>query len=139
MEEAELDDEAWAKAVQSGNLSKGERLVPVDHSAVSYPPFRKVRTRRTAFVHSSSVMLRMDCVSAGWAHARPCMFGCSSVLDCAMVCAVLIDERPQRISAQLLAQLERRFIGMHGLHAVFDAHASCSASFKRHKSYTSIA
>lgn len=40
--EEEMDDEAWAKAVQSGNLSKGERLVPVDHSTIAYPSFRKV-------------------------------------------------------------------------------------------------
>ena len=44
-EEEELDDEAWAKAVQSGNLSKGERLVPVDHSTMPYPSFRKVWPR----------------------------------------------------------------------------------------------
>jgi hypothetical protein len=41
-EEKELEDSEWAKAVQSGRISKGEKLVPVDHSKVSYPPFRKV-------------------------------------------------------------------------------------------------
>ena len=44
-EEAELDDEAWAKGVQSGKTSKGERLTLVDHSTIEYRPFRKVRPR----------------------------------------------------------------------------------------------
>jgi hypothetical protein len=42
-EAAELDDEDWAKAVQAGKVSKGERLLPIDHSAIKYRPFRKVR------------------------------------------------------------------------------------------------
>ena len=29
--------------MQSGRISKGEKLVPVDHTNVTYPPFRKVR------------------------------------------------------------------------------------------------
>lgn len=41
-EEPELDDAAWAKAVQTGKISKGERLVPIDHSTIDYPAFRKV-------------------------------------------------------------------------------------------------
>jgi hypothetical protein len=41
-EEEELDDDAWAKAVQSGKISKGERLVPIDHSTIDYHSFRKV-------------------------------------------------------------------------------------------------
>lgn len=41
-EEKELEDSEWAKAVQSGRISKGEKLVPVDHSQFNYPPFRKV-------------------------------------------------------------------------------------------------
>jgi hypothetical protein len=42
-EEEELDDDAWAKAVQTGKISKGERLVPIDHSTIEYPSFRKAR------------------------------------------------------------------------------------------------
>ena len=33
--------QAWAKAVQAGRLSKGDRLVPVDHSKITYQPFRR--------------------------------------------------------------------------------------------------
>lgn len=33
--------QAWAKAVQAGKLSKGDRLVPVDHSKINYLPFRR--------------------------------------------------------------------------------------------------
>ncbi|KAF8072380.1 RH42 [Scenedesmus sp. PABB004] len=40
-EEAELDDAAWAKAVTAGKLSKGDKLLAVDHAAVTYPPFRR--------------------------------------------------------------------------------------------------
>lgn len=40
-EEAELDDETWAKNVKAGKLSKGERLAVVDHSTMEYPPFRR--------------------------------------------------------------------------------------------------
>ena len=29
--------------MQAGRISKGEKLVPVDHSTITYPPFRKVR------------------------------------------------------------------------------------------------
>jgi hypothetical protein len=39
----DLDDEAWAKLVQAGKLSKGERLATIVHSSIDYPPFRKVR------------------------------------------------------------------------------------------------
>jgi len=65
--EEELDDEAWAKAVQSGNLSKGERLVPVDHTRISYPAFRKVRPSRTATPCSAARCL----LSAQGACAQP--------------------------------------------------------------------
>jgi hypothetical protein len=43
----ELDDEEWAKGVQSGKTSKGERLAPVDHSTIEYRPFRKARCPAT--------------------------------------------------------------------------------------------
>ena len=47
------DDAAWAKAVTSGKLSKGDKLAAVDHAAVEYPPFRRnfyieARARRGA-------------------------------------------------------------------------------------------
>ncbi len=31
----------WARNVQQGKLSKGDRLGPADHSKISYPPFRR--------------------------------------------------------------------------------------------------
>ena len=31
----------WARLVNAGKLSKGDKLGPVDHKAVDYPPFRK--------------------------------------------------------------------------------------------------
>ncbi|KAG2501579.1 hypothetical protein HYH03_000084 [Edaphochlamys debaryana] len=40
-EEAEMDDAEWARLVTSGKLSKGDRLVAVDHSTITYLPFRK--------------------------------------------------------------------------------------------------
>ena len=33
--------QAWAKAVQAGKLSKGDRLVPADHSKIDYLTFRR--------------------------------------------------------------------------------------------------
>ncbi|GIL79866.1 hypothetical protein Vretifemale_9037 [Volvox reticuliferus] len=36
-----MDDAEWARLVTSGKLSKGEKLVAVDHSTINYPPFRK--------------------------------------------------------------------------------------------------
>ena len=33
--------QAWAKAVQAGRLSKGDKLVPADHSKIIYQPFRR--------------------------------------------------------------------------------------------------
>ena len=41
-EAKELNDEEWAKQVQAGRVTKGEKLAPVDHSAIDYPAFRKV-------------------------------------------------------------------------------------------------
>jgi len=40
-EEAELDDETWAKNVTAGKLSKGEKLAAVDHNTMDYPQFRR--------------------------------------------------------------------------------------------------
>lgn len=40
-EAAASDDEEWARLVTSGKLSKGDKLAPVDHSTMNYPPFRK--------------------------------------------------------------------------------------------------
>jgi hypothetical protein len=31
----------WARLVTSGKLSKGEKLIAVDHATINYPPFRK--------------------------------------------------------------------------------------------------
>jgi len=39
--EEEMDDAEWARRVQAGKLSKGDKLGFVDHSKVSYPPFRR--------------------------------------------------------------------------------------------------
>ena len=39
--EEEMDDAEWARRVQAGKLSKGDKLGVVDHSKVSYPPFRR--------------------------------------------------------------------------------------------------
>ena len=39
----EMNDEEWTKAVNTGKLSKSDRLVPADHSTIDYKPFRKVR------------------------------------------------------------------------------------------------
>ncbi len=40
-EEEESEDEAeWMRKLIAGKLSKGEKLVAVDHAAVQYPPFR---------------------------------------------------------------------------------------------------
>lgn len=33
--------QAWARNVQAGKLSKGDRLGPADHSKFDYPPFRR--------------------------------------------------------------------------------------------------
>lgn len=33
--------QAWARNVQAGKLSKGDRLGPADHSKIDYPPFRR--------------------------------------------------------------------------------------------------
>ncbi|KAK2077954.1 hypothetical protein QBZ16_003822 [Prototheca wickerhamii] len=38
---ADDDDEAWMRRLQQGRLSKGDRLVAVDHSTIDYPPFRR--------------------------------------------------------------------------------------------------
>jgi len=35
------DDAVWAQKVQSGKLSKGDKLAQVDHSEVNYAPFRR--------------------------------------------------------------------------------------------------
>ena len=40
-EEEEQDDATWAKNVTAGKLSKGEKLMAVDHSTINYPPFRR--------------------------------------------------------------------------------------------------
>lgn len=40
-EEVEEDDATWAKNVTAGKLSKGEKLMAVDHSTIDYPPFRR--------------------------------------------------------------------------------------------------
>ncbi|KDD76126.1 hypothetical protein H632_c345p2, partial [Helicosporidium sp. ATCC 50920] len=37
----EEDDAAWLRKLQSGRLSKGDKLAAVDHSLISYPPFRR--------------------------------------------------------------------------------------------------
>ena len=37
----EDDDIEWAKKVQAGKLSKGDRLGVADHSTINYPPFRR--------------------------------------------------------------------------------------------------
>jgi hypothetical protein len=58
--EEELDDEAWAKAVQSGKISKGERLVPLDHSTIKYPAFRKARVSFSAFVLKPELFVRLS-------------------------------------------------------------------------------
>ena len=31
----------WARLVNAGKMSKGDKLGPVDHNTVEYPPFRK--------------------------------------------------------------------------------------------------
>lgn len=38
---SEDDDEAWAKKVQAGRLTKGDKLGIADHSSIQYPPFRR--------------------------------------------------------------------------------------------------
>lgn len=40
-DEDEDDDLEWARKVQSGKLSKGDRLGVTDHSKIEYPPFRR--------------------------------------------------------------------------------------------------
>eukprot|EP00887_Chlorella_sp_A99_P005469 scaffold1.g5469.t1 len=40
-EEKEEDDAEWARKLQAGKLSKGDKLVAVDHSALAYTPFRR--------------------------------------------------------------------------------------------------
>lgn len=37
----EEDDAEWARLLNAGKLSKGDKLVAVDHSTISYRPFRK--------------------------------------------------------------------------------------------------
>lgn len=37
----EIDDEEWARRVRAGKLSKGDKMGVVDHSTISYPPFRR--------------------------------------------------------------------------------------------------
>jgi ATP-dependent RNA helicase DDX46/PRP5 len=37
----EDDDAEWARKLQAGKLSKGDKLGVVDHSTVAYPPFRR--------------------------------------------------------------------------------------------------
>lgn len=37
----EIDDEEWARRVRAGKLSKGDKMGVVDHSTMSYPPFRR--------------------------------------------------------------------------------------------------
>eukprot|EP00890_Picochlorum_soloecismus_P004137 jgi/Picsp_1/4724/NSC_02093-R1_dead-box atp-dependent rna helicase 42-like len=39
--EEEMDDAEWARRVQAGKLSKGDKLGVIDHSKVSYPTFRR--------------------------------------------------------------------------------------------------
>lgn len=36
-----LDLQEWARLVNAGKMSKGDKLGPVDHDTVDYPPFRK--------------------------------------------------------------------------------------------------
>ena len=40
-QEEEQDDATWAKNVTAGKLSKGEKLMAVDHSTIDYAPFRR--------------------------------------------------------------------------------------------------
>jgi hypothetical protein len=59
-DEEDLDDAAWAKLVQAGKLSKGERLAAVDHSSIGYPPFRKVCSLALPLLANSLNLSRYD-------------------------------------------------------------------------------
>jgi len=64
--ESEEDDATWAKNVTAGKLSKGEKLLAVDHSQISYPSFR-----------------RSFYIEVGWyssARSSGCRFRCCAVL-----------------------------------------------------------
>lgn len=63
-EEVEEDDATWAKNVTAGKLSKGDKLMAVDHATIEYPHFR--RNFYIEVRHSAAAAVAALTVTAVW-------------------------------------------------------------------------
>lgn len=71
-EEEEQDDATWAKNVTAGKLSKGEKLMAVDHSTIDYPSFRRnfyievPDIKRMEEAEVAALRKELDGIKVGW-------------------------------------------------------------------------
>lgn len=81
--------------MQAGKLSKGDRLVPVDHSKINYPPFRRnfyievPELARMSEKEVADLRKQLEDVKVGDCLLLPAMLtfvsGCSGAVNCKLV------------------------------------------------------
>ncbi len=112
-EEVEEDDAEWARKLQQGKLSKGDKLAAVDHASVAYAPFRYARRTRGCCAPAKSCGGAGCCAPTcsapspqGWpscaAQPRRWRAGGCARARTAAACTITLLSPAQHLQAQLL-------------------------------------